>query len=210
MRKAFVGFGELGTQLFRFLQDAEFFEDFVIFDDLRFSAGDPKAFKFHRYMDEEFADCRFYVGLGYRMLKEKQVAMRSLLEAGREVPSFVHRTSYVAPTAKIGQGTFVYPNCTVDKEVELEAGVLLNNSVTVCHESRVGFCSYISPGVIISGNTTIGERSFLGTGCLLSNGLSLGDGVIVGIGSVVTQNLSNGVSCIGNPLQILKNPLQLK
>ena len=99
--------------------------------------------------------------------------------------------------------------CFFDDLIFVEAGVLINNSVTVSHNSTIGACSYISPGVIISGNVQIGSACFIGTGSLISNGITIGNNSTIGIGSVITHNIPPNSNILGNPAKFLNKPLKL-
>ena len=100
--------------------------------------------------------------------------------------------------------------CNLDAEVELASGVLLNNSVVVSHNSRVGVAAYLSPGVVLSGHVTIGDFTFLGAGTTVANGRRIGTNARIGIGSVITRDVPDGASAIGNPLRLLEHPLELE
>jgi sugar O-acyltransferase (sialic acid O-acetyltransferase NeuD family) len=209
MKCAIIGYGELGRQLHAFIQAMDAPEVTVFFDDGCYDRKEPNAFPFNDYLQEQFADYAFFIGLGYKQLAAKEKILQQLLSAGRNLPSLVHHTAWIAPTAHIGQAVYVYPLCNIDKNVVLAPGALLNNSVTISHDSVVGQCSYLSPGVVVCGFTQIGSGSFIGAGTTLANHVSLGSNVVVGIGSVVTQNIPDGTHCIGNPLKLLNKPIKL-
>jgi acetyltransferase-like isoleucine patch superfamily enzyme len=100
--------------------------------------------------------------------------------------------------------------CNLGESVELETGALLNNSVVVSHDSRIGDAAYLSPGVVLSGHVTVGSAAFLGSGVVVANQRSIGSRARVGIGSVVTRDVPDDASAIGNPLRFLDRPLDLE
>jgi sugar O-acyltransferase (sialic acid O-acetyltransferase NeuD family) len=209
MNCAIIGYGELGQQLHRFIIDAYAPEKVVFFDDGCVERQQQGAVPFADYLSDKYADYAFFIGLGYKQLAAKARILKELQEADRQLPSLVHPTAWVAPTAQIGEAVYIYPQCNIDKEVELRPGALLNNSVTVSHNSVVGPCSYLSPGVVLCGFVSIGHNSFLGAGTLVSNNIAIGNEVVTGIGSVVAQPVPDGSHCIGNPLKLLSQPIQL-
>jgi acetyltransferase-like isoleucine patch superfamily enzyme len=182
----------------------------VIFDDIFHCQHPEDSCPFDGFMDPRFAGYDFYVALGYRHLARKSRILQELRAAGRRVPSFVHASCYIHPSCRISDGCLVYPMCNLDQEVELAPGVLLNNSVVVSHNSRLGEAAYCSPGVVLSGHVTVGDEAFLGSGALVANNRRIGRGARIGIGTVVTSDVPESASAIGNPMRVLERPLELE
>jgi sugar O-acyltransferase (sialic acid O-acetyltransferase NeuD family) len=205
-----IGFGALGRQILGLLADEHPPDQVVFFDDALYSQHSENSFPFDNFLDAQFGDHDFYIGLGYQHLPRKIEILQQLLTANRRVPSFVHPTSHIHSTTRIGDGCLVYPLCNLDREVVLGHGVLLNNSVVVSHNSRIGEAAYLSPGVVLSGHVTVGQGAFLGSGVSVANNRSIGDRARIGIGSVVTSDVLADISAIGNPLRLLEHPLKLE
>lgn len=179
------------------------------FDDIAYDAGRKGSWPFSAYIQEEFSDFDFYIGLGYKHLEAKVNIVDHLLRSDRRLPTYFAPSSFVSSSAMIGQGTILYPMCNIDQDVHLGKAVLVNNSVTISHNSIVGDCSYLSPSVTISGFVTIGSKTFIGAGTVIANNVTIGSNVIIGVGSVITRDIPDGTSAIGNPMRILKKPLRL-
>ena len=205
---AFVGFGELGAQLLGLFSSKKKREYFFL-DDILFEKKIKNSFPFKKYSSDEFKECDFVIALGYRHLVKKSEIANELISLKRKLITFIHPSSFIHPSANIGQGSFVYPMCNIDKQVEIGNGVLLNNSVCASHNCIIGDGCYISPGVIFSGNVTVGEGTFIGSGTVISNNVHIGREVKIGVGSVITKNIPDGCSAIGNPAKILQKPLKL-
>jgi sugar O-acyltransferase (sialic acid O-acetyltransferase NeuD family) len=209
-RVGIIGYGVFGRQLEQMIavqrgDDVEW----VYFDDVLAAQGAPGAVRFADHDDERYADCDLYVGLGYRHLAAKEAILANLARLGRRIPALVHPTAYVDPTARIGPGVVVFPRCTIGTAVILSAGVLLHYAVTLSHDDRIGVATCLGPSVTLSGCVEVGARSFVGTGTVVTNGLTIGDDVIIGIGTCVTRAVAAGVSVIGNPMRVLRRPLEL-
>jgi sugar O-acyltransferase (sialic acid O-acetyltransferase NeuD family) len=199
---AFLGFGELGQQIYDLLP--KFKEQIVIFDD----AHSQASFLFNQH--EQNAEAyQWVVAIGYKHLKTKVKLINTILENGGSLLSVIHSSCFVNRSAFIDNGAILYPMCNIDKDVKIEAGCLLNNSVIVSHNCVVGKGSYLSPGVILSGNVTIGKGCFLGAGCIIANGVTIGDYATVGIGTVVSKNIPSYTNVIGNPMRFLTKKLNL-
>ena len=209
MNIALIGFGELGKQISGLLLAEAKPARQCYFDDIAYGEGRKGALPFSAYMQEEFNDFDFYIGLGYKHLETKVNIVDRLLDLDRRLPTYIAPRSFVSPSAIIGQGTILYPMCNVDQGVRLGKAVLVNNSVTISHNSIVGDCTYLSPGVTISGFVTIGSKTFIGAGTVIANNVTVGSNVIIGVGSVITHDIPDSTSVIGNPMRILKKPLRL-
>jgi sugar O-acyltransferase (sialic acid O-acetyltransferase NeuD family) len=209
-RIAIIGFGALGRQILSLLGPDAGAAHVLFFDDVLHSQHGENSFPFDSFLDGRFADCDFYVGLGYRHLLRKASVLHELRGSGRQAPCLVHPSAYVHPTCRMGSGCLVYPMCNLGERVELGDGVVLNNSVVVSHDSRIGSAAYLSPGVTLSGHVLVGTAAFLGAGVLVANNRCIGEHSRVGIGTVVTCNVPDGASAIGNPVRLLERPLELE
>ncbi len=208
MKSAFIGFGALGRQVAGLMEVTA--ADQVIFDDHVYSSGAANAYPFSEYASVRFESLPFFVCLGYKHLERKTAIVEELLGMGRRVPAFVHPSTFVSPTATIGEGAIVYPMCNLDQNTRLGRGALLHNSVVVSHDAEVGEGCYLSPGVVMCGDSSVGGCSFLGARAVLSNGARVGRGAIVGIGTVVAGAVPDGASAIGYPMRILGRRLELR
>ncbi|WP_299684330.1 acetyltransferase [uncultured Dokdonia sp.] len=207
---AFVGFGALGLQLFEFLnEESDINEDALFFDDIKFENKDERSFPFKDFLNETFKEYEFCVALGYKNLNVKRDIILQLKKANRKLVTFIHPSAFVHPTAEIEEGVIVYPMCNIDQNVIIHSGVLLNNTVTISHDSTIGMATFIAPGAIINGNIKIGSGTFIGSGSLISNSVGIGANVIVGIGTVVTYEIPDDSSVVGNPMRFLKKKMNL-
>ncbi len=204
---AFLGFGDLGKQLFGYLQEKEGNVEAYYFDDILVDKS-KNIFLFNEYQNF-ISKFDWVISLGYNKLAEKQQIIEKIIKNKGKLVTIIHHSSYISASASVKSGTVIYPMCNIDKNVILEEGVLLNNSVTICHDTNVGMATYIGPGVIISGNCKIGRGCFIGSGSIISNGVEIGDNSIIGIGSVVTKNIEPNTYGIGNPFRVLRNPLKI-
>lgn len=209
MKIAFIGFGELGQQLYSFVCTQYDIETVIFFDDF-YKGGIGKVFPFKDFTDEKFADYSFFIGLGYKHLVAKVEIIETLCRLKRNLPNLIHPTSYISSTATLEKGIYIYPMCNIDKEVIIKSGCLINNSVTISHNSLLGECTYISPGVVLSGNVNVGKRVFVGSSSCVSNCVTIGNDVTIGIGTTVTQNIPEQLTVIGNPARVLHKKLNLK
>lgn len=209
-RIGFVGFGALGRQMLALIGAPRDQRQLVLFDDVLYRGGVNGSAPFDSILEERFADCEFFLGLGYHHLALRASVVRELVSAGRCVPAWMHPSCQVHPTAYLGSGCFLYPLCNVGADVMLSDGVLLNNSVVISHDTQIGPGAYLSPGVVLSGHVQIGEAAFLGSGVVVGNNRRIGVQARVGVGTIVTRDVPDGASAIGNPIRLLDNALELE
>jgi sugar O-acyltransferase (sialic acid O-acetyltransferase NeuD family) len=208
---ALIGYGNLGIQIHHMLIQNQYKDcEFVYFDDIIYKNKDRNSFPFNQYISDKFDDCEFIVCLGYKWLRLKNEIITQLKEKKRRLLTFIHPTSFINPTAMIGDGVIIYPKCNVDYKVTIGDGCLLNNSCTVSHETNLDSCCFIAPGVVISGFVKIGENVFIGSGSVISNNILIEENCIIGIGSLITKNVAKNNSVIGNPQKVLQKRLELK
>lgn len=207
---AFVGFGTLGRQIQSMLANSHGSGRNVYFDDRLSMDHYPDAYPLDNYANSEFRNFRYYICLGYKHLVRKNRIIAELSDADRLLPEFIHKTSFVNPSARVGLASIVYPLCNLDMEVGIGRGVVLHNSVTISHHSVIHDSCYIAPGVIVCGFVEVGENTFIGAGSVISNEVKIGKNVVVGAGTVVTRDIPDGRSAIGNPMKILTKNIVLK
>jgi sugar O-acyltransferase (sialic acid O-acetyltransferase NeuD family) len=202
MKAAFIGYGELGKQIHHYAAQLYSLDSCVYFDDQALAKKQEHAFSFSSYAQPDFSDFSFFVCVGYHHLPLRRQIITELLRLKRVLPNVIHPTSYCDKKAIIGRSVYVYPMCTIDKDVTIGDGTILNNGVILSHNTAVGESCYLSPGVTTSGNVIIGNETFLGTRTIVSNNIAIGNNCVLGIGSVVNADLPDQKYAIGNPLKI--------
>lgn len=212
---AFIGFGELGIQIYNILLESNIsFSSIIVFDDKVHQDNKyifiDKVYPFKNYKNTKFSECNFVVALGYRHLELKHKIIQELQHNNSILPNIIHKSSFVSRTAKLGQGNIIYPMCNIDIMVKIGDGNIFNNSSVISHDNEIGNANFFAPGFISSGKITIGNYNFFGAGSILSNGLDIQNKNIIGIGSVITKNIDSNSSYIGNPMIKLSKNITLK
>ena len=202
---AIIGYGIIGQQIEQFVREAhkEGPIEFYYFDDILLARGGSNAFPFHEYQETRFSDFEFYIGLGYNHLQVRKEILDLLIGRDVSLPSLIHYTTYLHPTATVGKGTIIYPMCNIGFNVSIGHGNIVNKSCTLAHDSEVGDGSFISPSVTFCGGVKLGNASFIGAGSVVADKVNIGDRVTVGIGSVITRDITDGLAVIGNPARIV-------
>lgn len=209
-RAAFVGFGAMGEQTARLARLRTTYAAEIYFDDQLSAAGVKASFPFADHLRDEYADCDFFVCLGYKHASLRRNLMRGLLARGCRLPVLADPSARLDPSARIGPGCVFLPGAIVDANAVLGMGTILHNGAIVSHDSQIGECSYLSPAATVCGRARIGHECFLGAGVLVANDLTIADGCVLGIGTVVTRSITDGgTHWIGNPMRRVEGGLKL-
>ncbi len=208
-RIAIIGSGDLGQLI---AHHAPQCGDFVVvgfFDDFAETGnvvnGIPVIGKLE-HVERFFKEGKFdelMLGIGYNhMIFRKDTFERF----AKSIPfsRLIHQNAYVDHAAKVGQGCFVLPGCTVDAHAVLEDNVLLNTGTVIAHDTTVGSHSFCAPAVAVAGKTHIGQCCIIGLNSTVIDNLVICDFTRVAAGAVVTQSISEAGMYAGVPAVLKK------
>lgn len=102
--------------------------------------------------------------------------------------TYIHPTSLVSPTARLGEGVIVCPMAIINAAAVVGVNVSINVNVSIGHEAFVGSHSVLSPYGALNGAASIGRKVFLGTRSTVFPGVSVGDECIIDSHSAVRKN----------------------
>lgn len=204
----FIGGGALSEQIIHFIGESSD-NEYYFFDDCMYEKKVNNSFPFLSYKTFDFSGYEIIISLGYKHLRQRLEILDYLNRKNFKLIKYIHPSCCIESSAKIGTGTILYPMNNIDPLAIIEQGVIINSKCSICHNVRVGRGTFIASGVLISGFSSVGERNFIGAGVNIANNISIGDDCIIGIGTVVTKDIPDGASVIGNPMRILKKPLQI-
>lgn len=118
---------------------------------------------------------------------------------GAEFINLIHRTALVAPTATMGVGCIVTPDCKLMPDTRIGNHVIMNIAATLGHDAQAGdFCSMMGSSGLM-GYAMAGQRVYLGTAASALPHAILEDDVFVGEWSVVFKRARRGRKVFGNP-----------
>lgn len=102
-----------------------------------------------------FADgeTAMYPGIGDNAIR--MAWLRKLEQLKIPVPTLIHPTAYVSPTAKIGPGTMVLPMAMIATGVTVGAGCIINMGALIDHDTVIGDGVHLSPGAVVKAQNRI-------------------------------------------------------
>jgi len=122
-----------------------------------------------------------------------------LSSLGFRIPTLIHPTAWVSPSASLAEGCVVMANATVQADARLGRGCIVNTGASVDHDCQIGDGVHICPGVSLGGDVSVGHGSWLGIGCSVIQGVHIGGHVTVGAGAAVIRDISDCLTVVGVP-----------
>ena len=126
-----------------------------------------------------------------------------LAAAGYELPTVIHPTAWLSPSAQLGVGSVVFAQAAIQAQAVIGSGAILNTGCSVDHDAQLSKGVHVCPGAHLAGEVQVGERSWIGIGASVIQQISIGDDVTVGAGAVVVRDLPNGVTAVGVPARVI-------
>lgn len=118
---------------------------------------------------------------------------------GLDFASLIHAAAYVAPTARVGRGSYVGAGAVVAPHAVVGEFTHLNRLVSIAHDVTLGSFGRTGPGAIVCGLTAIGDRFYLGAGSVVRDRVRICADVVVGMGAVVVGDLVEPGTYVGVP-----------
>lgn len=122
-----------------------------------------------------------------------------------ELPTLVHPSACVSPSARLGRGVLIMQNAVVNADAEIGEGALLNVACCVAHDCRVGAYSHLAPATQMGGGSSVGEGVFCGTSSVVLPNTGVGAWSICGAGAVITREVPGRSLAVGVPATVVKS-----
>ena len=145
---------------------------------------------------------KFLIAIGDPRKKKK--AAQDILSVNADSAHYCHTSSWVAGNVDLGQGTIIYPHCTVHSAVSLGQHIFINSNVSIGHDTVLSDFVSVSPGVRIAGCVEIGACCYLGQGSVINEHIKIADNVIIGSGCVVVEDIKSSGTYVGVPARKIR------
>jgi len=150
---------------------------------------------------ESYEPTHFIVAIGNN--EARQRVHQNMVKFGLAPFSVVDPSVTVGFGVVIGCGVFVGVGSILSPNAVLGDGVLVNQSCTIGHDSKLDDFSQVCPGGRVSGKAVLSVGSFMGSNSVTAPGVTLGDWAVLGALSMANRDLPAKVTAIGNPARVV-------
>jgi sugar O-acyltransferase (sialic acid O-acetyltransferase NeuD family) len=132
-----------------------------------------------------------------RKLKTEQLRQMGCLPV-----TIRHPLSRVGGGCRIGEGVVICSGATLDPDVDVEDGAIVNGNASVGHETKLRAFCHVSGGALIGGYCEVGELTLVGLGAVILSNIQVGRRALVGAGSLVTKQVPDDMTALGVPARL--------
>lgn len=127
----------------------------------------------------------------------RERTMNNAAAAGCAFETLVHPLAVRSRWIEMGEGTVVFPGCTLTTNIRLGKQVHIRPGCTIGHDVIVGDHTTLAAGVHVCGWVHLGRRVYVGAGTVITCGteagpLHVGDDVVIRAGSCVEKSIESG------------------
>lgn len=94
-----------------------------------------------------------FVSIGNNQIRADIVKMLS--EMGYEIPTLIHPTAYVSPSATIGNGSVIEPHACINANVVVGNGVIVSIGAIVDHNACIGEYCHVDAGMTVKAGESV-------------------------------------------------------
>lgn len=103
-----------------------------------------------------------FCGIGNN--SERQELLEKAEKLGYEIPTLIHPTAYVSPTAVVGRGTVIEPMAIVNANSTIGKGSIISVGAIVDHDVTIGRYVHVNAGAICKAGSVVEEDHKLEAG----------------------------------------------
>ncbi|MEG0763483.1 MAG: hypothetical protein RR424_06630 [Oscillospiraceae bacterium] len=159
-----LGAGGYGHVIKECAQAMNIYEKIDYLDDMSIDAI-GKCDEYLQYIDEYKSA---YPAFGNNMLRMQWI-MR--LEAAHYVlPTFIHPTAYVSPSAKLACGVAILAHATVGARAVIDKGVIINAAAVADHNCIIREGVHVAPAAVVKASAVVEKLAKIESGEVLFAG----------------------------------------
>ena len=165
MKLLIIGAGGYGKTVADVAKQLGSYEKIAFLDDGKSGSGVlGRCEEYAMFCDEDTA---VYPAFGNNALRMEWLEV--LMEEGITVPSLVHPSAYVSPTATVCAGTVVLPKAVVNTGVTVGMGCIVNIGALIDHDTILEEGVHLAPGAIVKAENRIPALSKIDSGTVIEN-----------------------------------------
>jgi sugar O-acyltransferase (sialic acid O-acetyltransferase NeuD family) len=145
---------------------------------------------------------RFVLAIGNMDARRRTV--EALTSKGGEFLTLVHPTAIVAPTAKLAQGTIIYPLAAVSNNAQLQTCVKLNYYASVGHDTTLGKYCLLAPYATVNGFGVLEDQVYMSTHSTVAPQVRIGKESKISANSAAMKDVPSGSLVFGVPGRVVR------
>lgn len=106
-------------------------------------------------------------------------------EVGFSIPFIISPYSHVSKYSKIGNGTIIMHNATINVDTFIGENCIINTKALIEHDCSISSHCHISTNAIINGGVKVGSGSFIGSSVTTKDNIIIKENSFIKAGSLV-------------------------
>jgi sugar O-acyltransferase (sialic acid O-acetyltransferase NeuD family) len=197
-KKAIVGAGGMGRELYFQMLDNDPYEEVVFFVNDEYPHDNIKILPFSKF---DPAVYEIVVAVGNPYDRQKLV---NASPSNTKFFTFVHKSVQVFDNIEIGEGSVICAGSILTTNIKIGRHAQLNRATNISHDAIIGDFFTTGPGVHVSGNCKIGNRVYMGSLSCIREKISICDDVVIGLNSGIIKNIYESGTYVGTPAVKIK------
>ena len=142
------------------------YDEIAFLDDCKL--GEPNVLgNCEQYLQFAQENTEIYPAFGNNVAR--MAWLEKFVAHGLSVPTLVHPSAYVSPTATLGTGVTVLPKAVVNTGVTVKNGCIINIGALIDHDSVIEEGCHLAPGAIVKAENRIPAGSKIDSGTVIEN-----------------------------------------
>lgn len=134
-------------------------------------------------------DTELILSMGNLALRSKIIA--HFMTKNIKFTNFIHHTSRVFRTARLGVGNVICPYTQIGPNVVIGNHNTFNNKCSIGHDSIIGDNNMFCPNMGLSGNTVVGNNNFFSLNAVTIPNVTIGDNNLIAPNMVIEKNIKS-------------------
>jgi sugar O-acyltransferase (sialic acid O-acetyltransferase NeuD family) len=114
---------------------------------------------------------------------------KKYLDFGFKFINIIHTSSIISKNTKILDGAQIMAGVIIGPGCKIGEGTIVNSQSSIDHDCEIENYSHICPGVVCSGNVRIGSFVHISTGVSIINNINIGDNSIIYPGVTLVKDV---------------------
>ena len=194
MKKAIIGNGGFGREVYWSLSPSDRLRAVFFVDDSYYDSSQEKTFPLSKFNSKEY---QVVVAIGDPQSRESLVKK---LPNDTVFFTHIHPSSIILDDKiEIGEGSIICSGVILTTNIKIGKHCHLNLQTTIGHDTNIGDYFTTAPGVKISGNCNIGNKVYFGTNSCSKQKINICDNTTIGLNCGVVKNIYEPGIYIGTP-----------